>query len=181
MFSALTVAIAFFQKLYALDATKSLDNYFTAFTVCLGICILVISLIEWGVANGVRSAALYRNAEELNGFQREILQKLVEFDLKGSVPIHEINDAREKYEHVRTSCEHNHSPIDDWHVRAVRRFAPEFCENEETQMSWGEAQRIRIAWNASAVSYFGVLWLFVIGFLALPLVFASHFHALATS
>jgi len=169
MFSALTVAIAFFQKLYGPGPSTWLDNYLTAFTVCLGICILVISLIEWGVSNGVRSAALYRNAEELNSFQRELSQKLVEFESKGILSIGEINTAREKYEQIKKSCEHNHSPIDDWHVRAVRRHSPEFCDtNKRPTMHWIEAERIRVAWTISTISYFGILWLIVVGLSILP-------------
>jgi SMODS and SLOG-associating 2TM effector domain family 5 len=170
MFSALTIAIAFFQKLYGLQPSGWLDKYLTAFTVCLGICILVISLIEWGVSNGVRGAALHRNAEELNYFQRELSQKLAEIASTGTISINDVDTAREKYDQIKRSCEHNHSPIDDWHVRAIRRLSPEFCDTSGRPiMSWIEAQRIRLAWTISTASYFGILWLIVVGFAAWPL------------
>jgi hypothetical protein len=83
--------------------------------------------------------------------------------------IDEINTAREKYEQIKRSCEHNHSPIDDWHVRAVRRLSPEFCDtNKRPTMQWIEAQRIRVAWTISTVSYFGILWFIVVVFGILP-------------
>jgi hypothetical protein len=165
MFSALTIAVALIQKVYRVSPDSSLDNYLTALTGCLGLSILVISLIEWGVANGVRASTLFRSAEELNSFQREVSQKLVEFNFRGSLSFDEVNRLREKYEHIKSGCPDNHDPIDDRHVMAVRRLYAEFLdERGKPRIGWWEDKVVRIRWNASAVSYFGLFWL-VVGFL----------------
>jgi hypothetical protein len=118
------------------------------------------------------SAALYGNAEELNSFQRQLLLKLVEFDLTGNLTPQEMQGLVQTYEQIKKGCHYNHAPIDDWHVKAVLRFAPEFTDqNNRPRVKMLEAIRIRLAWNLSAISYFGLLWLIVFVFVFLPITF----------
>lgn len=137
MFSAIGIALAVVQKVYVQTSTPVLDSYITVVSACIGLFVLVISLIEWGASGAVKADALHRNAELLNQFQRKIEQ-----DLASSSALDEplATARREEYEEIKAGCAHNHEPVDDELFRAQQRLSKEFradCKPDgKPQMSW---------------------------------------------
>ena len=126
MFSVLSIAVAFVQRIYSAQQGTPWDNYLTALSVCLGVFLLAISLMEWGARNGAQADALHRNAEDLTGFQLKIAQRTAELEAGQAVNWQDVQDLREEYEVVKSQCQYNHGPIDDLHFRATKRLATEF-------------------------------------------------------
>lgn len=101
LFSAMSGALPFFQKVYA-QPGSSLDNYLTTFAAALGIFLLAISLIEWGAKTGAMAEALHKNAEQLNGLRRAIELKLAVSASSGTdVTQTEAIELSEKYEYIK--------------------------------------------------------------------------------
>lgn len=139
MFSAIGIALAVVQKVYVQKSTSELDSYITVVSACIGLFVLVISLIEWGASGAVKADALHRNAELLNQFQRKIEQ-----DLASSITLDETfaTARRQEYEEIKAGCAHNHEPVDDRLFRAQQRLSKEFrkdCKPDgEPEMTWIE-------------------------------------------
>jgi hypothetical protein len=124
-FSALTVALAFLQRIYSTQSGTLLDNYLTALSVCLGVFLLVISLMEWGTANSAKADVLQRNAEDLNAFQRKVAQRIAELDAGEPINWQSVDELRTEYETIKEHCSHNHDPIDDLAFIAKHRHSEE--------------------------------------------------------
>lgn len=165
MFSAIGIALAVVQKVYAPKAASDLDNYITILSVCVGLFVLVISLIEWGFSGSVKADALYRNAEQLNRLQREIGQVLTE---TGDLDFSAITVLRERYEAIKDSCPYNHEPVDDELFQAQQRLSDEYLDkNGKPRMSWlyGKWAVLMDKWS-SAKAFFA-FWLLILGLLAM--------------
>jgi hypothetical protein len=166
MFSAIGIALAVVQKVYVEASTPVLDSYITVVSVCIGLFVLVISLIEWGASGAVKADALHRNAELLNRFQRKIEQ-----DLASSIPLDEILAAarREEYEEIKAGCVHNHEPLDDVLFRAQQRLSKEFrndCKSEgKPEMTWLEGKWAELMALWSAASAYLAFWVAILGLL----------------
>ena len=122
IFSAIGIAIAVVQKVYAPKASSDLDNYLTVAAVCIGLFVIVISLIEWGFSAAAKAEALYRNAELLNRHQRKVAQVLA-----ANVEIIEsaVTELREEYEAIKDSCPYNHELVDHILFGAQHRLSVE--------------------------------------------------------
>jgi len=165
-FSAISVAIAFLQRIYVTGGSAE-DNFVTGLSGVLGIFLLTISLMEWGAANGAKAEALYRNAEELNAFQRAVALKLAQLTSGVTVSWIEVTDLQREYEAVKGRCSVNHDPIDDRYFVATKRKAPEFLMASGTPaMSGTAAFRASIIWHLSSVWYFAIFWLVIVAALA---------------
>ena len=165
--SALSIAVAFAQKVYAATPGTPLDNYLSSLAVALGVFLLAISLMEWGAGYGARAEALYRNAELLTAFQLKLAQTLAQLDSGRSVTDKEVDDLRLEYEAVKDKCPYNHMPIDDALFRAQKRLAKEFADkNGEPLMGACMARLTRARWRTSELWFFGVVWILVLGSLA---------------
>lgn len=123
MFSAIGIALAIVQKVYVQKGTSDLDNYITILSACIGLFVLVISLIEWGFSGSVKADALHRNAESLNRHQRKIAQVLA---TSGEPSDAEVTEIRNAYEAIKDSCPYNHEPVDDELFRAQQRLSDEY-------------------------------------------------------
>jgi SMODS and SLOG-associating 2TM effector domain family 5 len=160
MFSALSVAVAFVQRIYVIKPGTALDNYLAALSICLGIFLLAISLMEWGAANGAKADALHRNAEDLNAFQRKLAQLLAQIDSQEALGWKDVDKLREEYEVIKERCSHNHSPLDDQLFRATQRSAPEFANTDgNPRLNKYEGVITAIKWHLSSVWYFAMFWL----------------------
>lgn len=152
MFSAIGIALAVVQKVYVQTSTPALDSYITVVSACIGLFVLVISLIEWGASGAVKADGLHRNAELLNQFQRKIEQ-----DLASSIALDETlaTARREEYEEMKAGCAHNHEPLDDVLFRAQQRLSKEFrkdCKPDgKPQMTWieGKWAELMALWGAA--------------------------------
>jgi hypothetical protein len=161
-FSAISVAIAFLQRIYV-TAGSAEDNFVTGLSGVLGIFLLAISLMEWGAGNGAKAEALYRNAEELNAFQRGVALRLAQLSSGVNVTWAEVTELQREYEAVKGRCSVNHDPIDDRYFIATRRKAPEFLAADGTpRMDGPAAFWATVIWHLSSVWYFAVFWLVIV-------------------
>lgn len=165
LLSALSVAVAFSQKVYANSGTP-LDDYLSVVSMGLGVLLLVISLLEWGSGYGVRAETLFKNAELLTAFQFKVAQTLEAINAKVTVSLHEVDLLRLEYEAAKNRCTTNHQPIDDALFRAQKRFDPTFCGPDRAQMNGFDAFYIKVAWLVAELWFFGLIWLLVVGALA---------------
>lgn len=164
MFSAIGIALAVVQKVYVQKSTPELDSYITVVSACIGLFVLVISLIEWGASGAVKADALHRNAELLNQFQRKIEQ-----DLASSITIDErlATLRRQEYEEIKAGCAHNHEPVDDVLFRAQHRFSEEFrkdCKPDgKPEMTWLEGKWAELMAFWSAAWAYLAFWMVILG------------------
>lgn len=161
-FSALSVAVAFVQRIYSPLPGTPLDNYLTASSMVLGVFLLAVSLMEWGAAHGATAEMLHRNAEDLTGFQLKLARVLAQHS-SGSAPDEEVESLRLEYEAIKSRCGGNHSPLDDELFRAKQRLAPEFLTQNGTPkmgllLSWW----IIFQWGCWSVWYFVCAWIVVL-------------------
>jgi hypothetical protein len=154
LFSAGTVAVAFYQKVYAHTGSPR-DEYLTTVSACLGIFLLVISLIEWGAANGEKSEALHHNAEQLNAFARRVrMIKDRHLDV-GDTTWADAETLTQEYERIKQQTPHNHKPIDNAAFVATNRNASEFLDR---RISAFAALRTWALWSLASTWYLIGLW-----------------------
>jgi SMODS and SLOG-associating 2TM effector domain family 5 len=160
MFSAIGIALAVVQKVYAFDANSPVDRYITVLSVAIGLFVIVISLIEWGFSAAVKADVLHRNAEQLNRLQLEIAQTLA------SESKHDSDAAtimRKRYEEIKDSCSFNHEPIDDALFRSQNRLSPEFSDKvDNPSMCLITAKWTQLKAFCSAAKVFVVFWVIIV-------------------
>jgi hypothetical protein len=166
MFSAIGIALAVVQKVYVQKSTPELDSYITVVSACIGLFVLVISLIEWGTSGSVKADTLHHNAELLNQFQRKIDQDLATPRELGEAIV---TARREEYEEIKAGCPHNHEPVDDMLFRAQQRLSKEFREDckpdGKPQMTWIAGQwAVLMAFWSAAWAYLA-FWVVILGLL----------------
>lgn len=160
--SALTVAIAFTQRVYSVPSGSELDNYLTSISACLGIFLLAISLMEWGAANGAKADALHKNAEELNSYRRHVEQTKAELNSGIAITWDQVTVLRTEYEAIKLRCSYNHDPIDDRLFLAEQRNATEFLNGTKPIVNGVNAIFIRFQHYFSSIWYFFMFWLIVL-------------------
>ena len=159
MFSSVSIAVAFLQRIYSTVPGTALDNYLTALAACLGVFILAISLMEWGAANGAKAETLHRNAEDLTAYHLKLAQRLAQLGDKVPLSWDSVEDLRKDYEIIKERCPHNHLPLDDLLFRADRRTAKEFVTSEgKPAIDWWMQHWISFRWSVLSVWYFGIFW-----------------------
>jgi len=169
LLSAMTVAIAFIQRVYA-PSSSPVDNYFTVFSASLGVFLLTISLVEWGAKTGSIADALHQNAEKLNALQRKIGIRITAIGAGSPATWVEAQALADEYDAIKADCRHNHQPIDDEYFRAKQRTAPEFFDaSGNPTISQKDARKISFLWHLSSIWYFAGLWLITVGLLMLPI------------
>lgn len=163
MFSAIGVALVVVQKVYELQPGSAVDNYITVLSACIGLFVIVISLIEWGAAGSLKTDALHRNAEQINQFQRKLGLVLAEM-ADGHTPVGgAIKQLHEEYEAIKATCQFNHEPIDDLLFKVQHRSSPEFSNSHgAASVSWLECQWIKVSSLLSSVWYFGFFWFVIL-------------------
>lgn len=161
--SALSIAVAFAQKIYSPTSGTPLDNYLSSLAAAFGVFLLVISLLEWGAGYGARAEALHRNAENLTAFHWKVAQILAQIDAGTSITDDTVNDIRIEYEAIKDKCPHNHLPIDDAMFRARHRLAKEFTDDGGRPLiSRYRAWLASIRWHISELWFFGIIWAVVL-------------------
>ena len=163
LFSALSIIIAVVQRIYStpIQTTPGLDNLLTALSICMGLFILVFTLMEWGAANGVKAHMLHKNAEELNALQGKIghIVERIEKDQDIDISWDEKDALRFEYEEIKGSCNENHTPTDDGFFLATKCHSPEFKYLKLTKpkiiMAW-------LMWSGSSIWYYAGLWIIAI-------------------
>lgn len=147
------------QRIYATTIQEhiGLDNLLTALSICMGIFILVFTLMEWGSASGVKSYILHKNAEDLNTLQSKIeyiiaKNKTAQYVL---VTWDETESLRLEYEKIKGECTENHIPTDDYFFLTSKRHSPEFKYLNLTDLN---AALTWLQWIISSVSYYIVFW-----------------------
>lgn len=159
-FSALTIVVAVVQKVFAIPAGSGLDNLLTAGSVTIGILLIIVSLVEWGSANGARAEALHRNAEALNAFQRKLALRQAQSKSADGVSAQEADGFRGEYESIKSECCYNHIPLDDTAFRATRRKDPEHCDAAgNAKLGPVRAWFIVMLWHLHSLWYFSLCWL----------------------
>lgn len=163
LFSAFGIIIAVVQRIYSspIQAIPDLDNLLTALSICMGLFILVFTLMEWGAANGVKAHILHKNAEELNALQGKIghIVQKVEKDKNVDLSWSEKDALRLEYEEIKGLCTENHTPTDDSFFLAAKCHSPEFKYLNLTKakvfIAW-------LMWSSSSVWYYAGLWIITI-------------------
>lgn len=164
LFSALSIAVAFVQRIYAEQQGPAWDNYLTAVSVALGVFLLAISLMEWGARNGAQADALHRNAEALTAFQLKVAQRLSELDAGTPIAWPDVEALRIEYEDIKRECQYNHEPLDELQFRASKRLAPEFAGPDgKPEISKARAAQVWVLWFFASVWYFALFWVAIIG------------------
>lgn len=162
LLSALSVAAAVAQRIYAPQPGTPLDNYMTAVSIALGVFLLAISLLEWGAANGAKSDGLHRSAEELTAYQIKLKQILARLASGKVLSDAEVDELRLEYEAIKNRCPNNHAPRDDELFRAQQRKSPEFATAQGSQaMGELKAFGIWLTWEWSTVWFFLLIWIAV--------------------
>lgn len=166
-FSALGIGVTVVQKVYAVTAGTPSDNYLTALSVCLGLFVIVISLIEWGMSGAVKADSLYQNAQALSAFQRKLQQVQAEVADGRMLQPHEITEFREEYERIKMSCAYNHEPLDDQLFLTQQKFSANYTELfKRSPPGFFKTVWIKALSVLSVIWYFGLFWL-VVGVLLL--------------
>jgi hypothetical protein len=176
LLSALSIAVAFSQKVYA-EPNTPLDDYLSVVAMGVGVLLLVISLLEWGAGYGVRAADLFKNAELLTNYQLKVAQTLKAIESGSTVTLQEVDALRLEYEAVKDRCVTNHQPIDDALFRAQKRLDSIFRDGQKPngtpQMCWFVAQSVKVAWLISELWFFGFIWAGVLCSIAYAFCLAS--------
>lgn len=169
LLSALSIAVAFAQKVYSPTSGTPLDNYLSSLAVGLGVLLLVVSLLEWGAGYGARAEALHRNAELLTAFQTKVALNIALLDSGTPLTAEMVDKLRLEYDEIKDKSTTNHLPLDDALFRAHRRLEKEFEKNGKPTMSRFTALWTRFSWIISEVWFFAAIWLLVVGSLVYSL------------
>lgn len=168
LMSALTVAMAFMQRVYA-EPSSPADNYLSVISAALGVLLLTVSLVEWGAKTGAIAEVLHQNAEKLNGFQRKVAVQISTLNSGAPFTWSEVNSLIAEYEVLKADCRHNHSPLDDDFFRSGHAMAPEFLKNgSEPVFTAFEVLSIWVRWQMASLWYFAAMWIALV-LLFLPL------------
>lgn len=170
LMSAMTIAMAFVQRIYAIDTPA--DDYLTTVIATLGIFLLTVSLLQWGVGNGAVAEALHLNAERLNGFRRRVGLKIDAQEIS-PLSLDDVERFNAEYENIKNECQHNHIPLDDKYFRIHHLDAEEFLHGKSAPaMGKWDVIKIKLHWWLSNVGYVLLIWIFLI-FLIIPLFFPT--------
>jgi hypothetical protein len=162
LFAACGVGLAVVQRIYSFEPGSPTDNYLTALSICLGIFLLVISLIEWGAGNSVKADRLHQNAEELNTFQRKLGLAILDLKAGNSVSSQKVTEYLQQYEDIKAKSPFNHDPIDDHLFVATHRFADEFKTSNGKPLYFAIEQRwLALKSICSSIWYFIAFWLVI--------------------
>ncbi|HEY0915184.1 MAG TPA: SLATT domain-containing protein [Solimonas sp.] len=160
--SVFSISLTILQKVYGIEIDTPLDRFITAASIVSGLGVVVISLVEWGSTNAINAVELYKNAEALNAFQRRlgVILSVSEENIDGGM----CAKLAAEYESIKSGCSVNHEPVDDRFFLASKRNSPEFVGKDgRPSMSLAAAMTHRVAGWASALSYFWVIWVLIIG------------------
>lgn len=170
MFSAISVGIAIVQKIYALRAGSLVDNYLTALSVSVGIFVIVISLIEWGINARRNAEYLLKNAEDLTCFKHKLTLRINLIEDGIALPYEEAKQLEAEYEQIKRSCPVNHEPVDKNLFLIENPSLSEFATEDKIQkINSVHMVQIRLESLLSGIRYFLILWAIILGLLAVAI------------
>ncbi len=163
MFSVVSVGIAVVGKVYAFQPGSHVDNYLTALSVSIGLIVIVISLIEWGMKAQLNAGTLQRNAEDLVYFKTKLDQLIAESQDGTTLSHEDTVQLREEYKIIKAMCPINHEPVDYELYRVQNRARSEFLDQDgKPRIGLFQAFWVRLDSLLSAVGYLLVFWLVII-------------------
>ena len=151
------IILSLIQYFWITDINPKLNILITAFSIILSMLLIIISLIEWGVASGAKSEALFRNAELLNEHERKISlfknclkEEIMDDDYKY------IDNLRDEYEKIKSTCTFNHSPVDyEYHKIVKSRY---YIAHTSESFSFWRVLKGRINYYISSIWGYLIIW-----------------------
>lgn len=157
------IALTLIQYFWGAGLNPNFNIFITAFSIILSMLLIIISLIEWGFASGAKSEALFRNAELLNEHERKI--SLFKSSLKEEIAeddYKKIDNLRDEYEKIKSTCVFNHSPIDyEYHKIIKNRY---YITHTSESFSFWRILKGRVAYSISSIWGYLFIWLVVVMF-----------------
>lgn len=158
-----SIILSLMQYFWINDINPKLNILITAFSIILSMLLIIISLIEWGVASGAKSEALFRNAELLNEYERKL--SLFKNSLKNEMTEEDyknIDNLRDEYEKIKSTCTFNHSPVDyEYHKIVKSRY---YISHTPENFSFWRMLKGRINYHISSIWGYLIIWLIVVMF-----------------
>lgn len=158
-----SIILSLMQYFWINDINPKLNILITAFSIILSMLLIIISLIEWGVASGAKSEALFRNAELLNEYERKL--SLFKNSLKNEMTEEDyknIDNLRDEYEKIKSKCTFNHSPVDyEYHKIVKSRY---YISHTPENFSFWRMLKGRINYHISSIWGYLIIWLIVVMF-----------------
>jgi hypothetical protein len=162
-FSAISLGIAFAQNIYLIAPETNIGKHLSVVSGLLGLFVIIISLIEWGVSSGTKAELLLQNGMELGGFYRKIQQRILTLSDENEISPSEVDLLREEYEQIKSKCPHNHEPIDYHYFYSEHRLSKEFLDNQgNPKICLAYSQLITIKAFLSSWWYFGFFWITIL-------------------
>lgn len=128
------------------------DSAVSNFSVVLAMLVLIVGVFEGASEFGVRSAALFANAEDLNGFQSHIG---VQICSGAALDVLELDS---QYQHIKRSIQINHEPIDLKRFEVQHSASPEFASRSKSS--------IRDSWTVFCYGFQPIWWLLLLWIVA---------------
>lgn len=170
MFSAISVGIAIVQKIYAFRTGSLVDNYLTALSVSVGIFVIVISLIEWGINARRNAEYLLKNAEDLTCFKHKLTLRINLIKDGFALPYEEAKQLEAEYEQIKRSCPVNHEPVDKNLFLIENPTLSEFAtEGKIQKINSIRMVRVQLESLLSGIRYFLIFWAIILGLLAVAI------------
>ena len=161
LLSAATIAVPIFEKTYVVSGSEA-DKALDWMSICLGLFLLVVSLIEWGSATGIKAESLHRNAESLTHLRLKVELLLEKLGDGLSISWNDIDCLREEYEQVKDKCPYNHSPLDSNYFDVSRRNDAEFMQSiGNPSYGFCKILWINLCWRIRGLEFFIIAWLVI--------------------
>ena len=154
LMSALTVAIAFIQRVYAIPASFA-DNYLSTVSALLGIFLLTLTLVEWGAKTGSVAESLHQNAEKLNSFWRKVAFRLASARSGAHLAWPDVQTLADEYDALKADSRYNHEPVDDAFFRTHHQTEFSVVGGRSQAATW-------IQWQFASIWYIAGLWLLLV-------------------
>jgi len=157
------IMLSLIQYFWTTDISPKLNILMTAFSIILSMLLIIISLIEWGVASGAKSEALFRNAELLNEHERKIslFKKCLNKEITND-DFKYIDNLRDEYEKIKSTCTFNHSPVDyEYHKILKSRY---YISHTSENFSFWRLLKGRVNYHISSIWGYLIIWSIVVIF-----------------
>ena len=151
------------QKVYALLPGSLIDDYLTALSIFIGIFVIVISLIEWGVNARLNAKLIWQNAEKLNAFKYRLTLWLAQAKDGIALTRAEVAPIYDEYETIKRSCPVNHETV-DYEMYLIQTSANSgFAARDK--LSKYNSMKVSMVYLESlltGIGYFLIFWLIIL-------------------
>ena len=158
------------QKVYALSPGSLMDDYLTALSIFIGIFVIVISLIEWGVNARLNARLIWQNAEELNGFKIRFGLRLAQVKDGTVLTQAEVESIYREYETIKRSCPINHETV-DYELYLIQSSADSrfVARDESEKYNLMKVKMVQLESLLTGIRYFLVFWSIILVLLTVAL------------